>query len=119
MMPDPAVDEYLAATPPSSQLTLTEIREACLELLPGFNESMRYGMPSYERESEVEIAFDSQKQSISLYVLRTDVVDVHRPRLEALDVGKGFIRYRQHDEIDMDVVHSILKMNALTTGEIC
>lgn len=119
MQPDPAVDDYLATAPPARQQALKELREACLDLLPGFSESMRYGMPSYERESEVEIAFASQKQYISFYVLRTDVLEVHRPRLDELDVGEGCIRFRRPEQIDLDVVHSILKMNALTTGEIC
>lgn len=119
MKPDPAVDDYLAATPSARHQALKEVREACLELLPGFSETMHYGMPSYERDNEVEVAFASQKQYISFYVLRTDVLEVHRPRLEGLDVGKGCIRYRNPEQIDLAVVQSILKMNALTTGEIC
>jgi len=98
---------------------LTELREACLQLLPGFTESMRYRMPGYERDGELELGFANQKQYISLYVLRTDVMAAHRDRLDGLNVGKGCIRYRRPDQMDMDVVRSILRMTASTTGPIC
>jgi hypothetical protein len=42
---------------------------------------MDFGMPSYKRDGEVEIAFASQKKYISLYILREDVLDAHRDRL--------------------------------------
>jgi hypothetical protein len=43
----------------------------------------------------------------------------HRDRLTGLDVGKGCIRYRRTDQIDVDVVRSILAMTASTRGPIC
>lgn len=119
MTPDLEVDHYLASAPRGCQPALEALREACLQFLPGFHEIYRYGMPSYERDNEVEIAFACQQQHISFYVLRTDVLNAHRSRLEERSLGKGCIRYRSPAQIEMDVVHSILKMNALTSGEIC
>ena len=119
MTPTLEVDDYLAAILPERQPALEALREACLKFLPGFSESLRYGVPSYERDDQAEIAFASQEKYISLYVLRTDVTNVHKPRLEGLSLGEGCIRYQHPAQIDMDVVHSILKMNALTSGEIC
>ena len=119
MTPTLEVDDYLAAILPERRPALEALREACLKFLPGFSESLRNGMPTYERDDQVEIAFASQEEYISLYVLRTDVTNVHQTRLDGLAVDNGCIRYRSPDQIDMDVVHSILKMNALTSGEIC
>ena len=119
MTPDLEVDHYLATAPRECQPALEALREACLQFLPGFHEIYRYGMPSYERDNEVEIAFACQKQYISFYVVRTDVLNVHRSRLEGLSLDKGCIRYRSPAQIEMEVVHSLLKMNALTSGEIC
>lgn len=66
-----------------------------------------------------EIGFASQKQYISFYVLRTDVMAAHRDRLDGISVGKGCIRYRRPAQIDMDVVRSILRMTADTSGPVC
>ncbi|MBK5109597.1 MAG: DUF1801 domain-containing protein [Anaerolineales bacterium] len=75
------------ATPQQSQnistrfrkrAALTKIRELCQEHLAEFEESMQYGMPSYSRDGTVEVAFASQKNNISLYILRTDVLNPYR-----------------------------------------
>lgn len=48
----------------------------------GYEESMVYGMP-YSRDGTVEVAFASQKNDISLYVLKQEVFDNHRQALRA------------------------------------
>jgi hypothetical protein len=84
---------------------------------------MRYGMPGYRRgpaaEGEGEIGFAAQKQYLSFYVVRTDVIAVHRDRLTGLSVGKGCIRYRRPEQTDPDVVRSTLQMTAATPGPVC
>ncbi len=43
----------------------------------------------------------------------------HRDRLAGLSVGKGCIRYRRPEQMDLDVVRSILQMTAATTDPVC
>lgn len=50
---------------------------------------MAYGMPGYRRDSVIEVGFASQKQYISLYMLKQSVLDAHRAELAGLSVGKG------------------------------
>jgi uncharacterized protein YdhG (YjbR/CyaY superfamily) len=119
--PDPAVDAYLAEVAGPRTAVTRELRDLCLEHLPGFTEVMRYGMPGYVRapDAEGEIGFAAQKQYLSLYVLRTDVLAAHRERLAGLSVGKGCIRYRRPEQLDRAVVRSLLEMTAATRGPIC
>ena len=113
------VDAYLVAVPSDRRSVLEAIRAACGDLLVGFEESMRYGMPAYLRDGTGEIAWASQKHYISLYVTRTDVLAAHRDQLAGLSVGKGCIRYRRPDQIDLAVVRSMLTMTARTRGPVC
>jgi uncharacterized protein YdhG (YjbR/CyaY superfamily) len=113
------VDGYLAKVPEGRRAVLTELRDTCRELLPGFAESMRYGMPGYSRAGITEIGWASQKQHISLYVLRGDVLDAYRGQLEHLSVGKGCIRYRTPAAVDFAVVRSILTAVAASGGPVC
>lgn len=113
------VDAYLSESPESRRGMLAALRSACLEELVGFAESMAYGMPSYRRDGEIEVAFASQKQYLSLYILRTDVMDAHRSHLDHLSVGKGCIRYRKPQDIDMNVVRSMLRTTAASKGKVC
>lgn len=119
--PDPAVDAYLAQVTGPRADAVRELRALCLEHLPGFTEMMKYGMPGYvrDRDAEGEIGFAAQKQYLSFYVVRTDVMAAHRDRLDGLSVGKGCIRYRRPEQMDTDVVRSILQMTAATRGPIC
>ncbi len=84
---------------------------------------MKYGMPGNWRgpvtEGEGEIGFATQKQYLSFYVVRTDVMAAHRDRLAGLSVGKGCIRYRRPEQMDLDVVRSILQMTAATADPVC
>lgn len=115
----PTVDEYLEEVPEDRVSALKHLRHLCQEHLVGFEESMMYGMPSYSRAGTVEVAFASQKNNIALYILRKDVLDVHRDAFPASSVGKGCIRYRNPARIDFDIVRDLLAKTAASTGEVC
>lgn len=114
-----SVDSYLAEVPQARQAILRELRAACLGLLTSFDEHMNHGMPSYARDGVDEIAWASQKQYISLYVLRSDVLSAHRAKLANLSVGKGCIRYRDSATVDFSVIRSMLSAVAASDGPVC
>lgn len=114
-----SVGNYLARVPVDRRAVLSELRQTCGRLLVGFDEAMRYGMPTYSRDGVAEIAWASQKRYISLYVMRADVLDAHRERLAGLDVGKGCIRYPNPAAVDFAVVGSILADVAASRGPVC
>jgi uncharacterized protein YdhG (YjbR/CyaY superfamily) len=113
------VDSYLAGVPDGRRAVLTTMRDACRELLPGFAESMSFGVPAYSRDEIAEIAWASQKRYISLYVMRADVLDAHRGQLGGASVGKGCIRYRNPATVDFTVVRSMLAAVAASRGPVC
>ena len=76
-------------------------------------------MPSYWRDGTVEVSFASQKNYISLYILRTSVIRANAQLLNGLSVGKGCIRYRRVDQIDPGVVRKLLADSAADTGPVC
>lgn len=114
------VDGYLAEVPVERREALTRLRELCRAELPGFTEKMAYGMPGYERAGgEGEIAFASQKQYISFYLLRTDVRRAFEARLASQDMGKGCLRFRKPAQIDFDLVRDLLRATAKAPGTVC
>lgn len=115
----PTVDAYLEEIPRERLAALTELRRLCREHLNGFEEGMRYGMPSYSRKGTVEVGFASQKQNIALYILRKEVLDAHRDAFPASALGKSCIRFRNPARIDFAVVAALLRETVTTTGEIC
>lgn len=115
------VPAYLKEVPAERKDALKQLRSQCRELLTGFKESMDYGMPSYSRDGEVEVAFASQKNYISLYILRTDVMETHKKRLTGTGIsfGKGCIRYTKPERIDFKVVESMLRATEESEGVVC
>jgi uncharacterized protein YdhG (YjbR/CyaY superfamily) len=113
------VDAYMLEVPAERAAALEKLRELCLARLEGYTESMEYGMPSYTKGDTVEVAFASQKNYISLYILKQEVFDASRPRLTGLSLGKGCIRYSKPEKIDFAVVEDLLDATKESTAPIC
>ncbi|WP_328871058.1 DUF1801 domain-containing protein [Streptomyces sp. NBC_00287] len=114
------VDGYLTELPEDRRGPLTRLRQLCRTELTGYDEVMAYGMPTYAHDGgEAEIAFASQKQYISIYLMRTDVREAFEERLAGQDMGKGCLRFRKPDTIDFDLVRDLLRATAKGPGKIC
>ncbi len=113
------VDTYLAEVPPECRPVLTAIRQLCRDNLPGYVESMQYGMPSYARDGVIEVGFASQKNSISIYGLKSDALEAHRAEFTGASIGKGCIRYTKPEKIDLAAVERLLKATAASDGKVC
>lgn len=103
------VSEYVAEASPARAPYLEQIRACCRSELPGYTEEMRWGMPVYARDGQVEFAFANQKGYISLYVMKETVAQQHAATLAGLDHGKGCIRFRRPETIDFDLVRALLR----------
>ena len=116
-----SVDAYLVEVPADRKDTLTQLRDLCLATLKGFDESMEYGMPSYSRNGEVEVAFASQKNYISLYILKQDVMDTYKDKLsgKGIGFGKGCIRYSKPEKIEFKIVEEMLVATEKSDAPIC
>lgn len=112
------VDAYLAEVPDDRKVVLARLRELCRAELEGFAEVMAYGMPTYQRDGVAEIAFASQKQYLSFYLLRGDVRDAFAERLAGQDMGKSCLRFRRPDSVDLDLVRDLLRATAAASGPV-
>lgn len=99
------VSEYMTSIPNERKQALNKIRQLCLQYLTGYEETMHYKMPTYLKNGISEVAFNSQKNYISLYIMK-DVLEKYRPQLK--DCGKGCIRYKNISSIDFELIGNIL-----------
>ena len=114
------VDQYLKEIPQDRHAALTRLRKLCLEFLVGYEENMDYGMPGYKvADGEIEVSFASQKNYISLYILKEDVLNKYRQDLSGLNVGKGCIRYSKPGKIDFKMVEKLLIESRDSESPIC
>ncbi|MFD9333327.1 DUF1801 domain-containing protein [Streptomyces sp. NPDC060028] len=116
------VTGYLAEAAEASkgrEQALTRLRDLCRAELAGFEEVMAYGMPVYRRDGAAEIAFASQKQYISFYLMRSDVREAFAERLAGQDMGKGCLRFRKPGAIDFGLLRDLLRATAARPGTVC
>ena len=115
------VNAYLDGVPAERKEALAKLRDLCRATLKGFDESMEYGMPSYSRNGEVEVAFASQKNYISLYILKQGVMEAHKEQLagKGISFGKGCIRYSKPERIDFMLVEQMLVATEKSDAPIC
>jgi len=92
------VATYLREVPETRRAALTKLRNLCVKTLVGYEEGMYYGMPGYKRDGIGEVGFASQKNYISLYILKQGVLEAHRAQLVTASIGKGCIRYSSPEE---------------------
>jgi uncharacterized protein YdhG (YjbR/CyaY superfamily) len=79
---------------------------------------MAHGMPGYARDGTVEVGFNSQKQYVSVYALRRDVMERHRGEMP-LGTGKGCNRFRTPEVIDWRLLEALFAETAASTGDVC
>lgn len=113
------VTAYLKTVSEERRVALDQLRKLCRATLKDYDESMAYGMPCYSRKGIVEVAFASQRQYVSLYNLRKEVLDAHRKQLKGASLGKGCIRYTRPEKIDFDIVKQMLLDTRVNNGPIC
>jgi hypothetical protein len=107
------VAEYMKEVPEGRRAALEKLRELCLRTLDGCEEVMMHGMPAYRRAgSTAGIAFNSQKQYISLYCTDEPVLEEFRPQFPGVSIGKCCIRFTKPEKIDFAVVERLLRRTA-------
>ena len=110
---------YMREVPSERRAVIEKLRGLCLQNLKGYEECMDYGLPCYKRNSVTEVSFASQKQHITLYVMKKDVVDEFRGALSTASIGKGCIRFSKPDKMDFDVIRRLLLRTAESQSTPC
>jgi len=122
------VQAYLDELPEDRRAVVAAVREAILANLPkGYQESMNWGMISYEIPLERYpdtynsqplgyLALAAQKRYFSLYMMGVYGDPEQEARLKAgfeeagkrLDMGKSCVRFRKLDDLPLDVVGELI-----------
>lgn len=125
----PTVDEYLAELPPERREVVEAVRALVLEHLPeGYQESMNWGMISYEIPLERYpdtyngqplgiVALAAQKNHYALYLhgvymspeLTRRLEDGYQAAGKKLDMGKACLRFKRLDQVEAETLGAVLE----------
>lgn len=109
------VDSYLAEVPDARRPVLSALREVLRAELAGYDEGMAHGMPVYGRGGAVEVAFASQRQHIAVY-LGQEVLTAHEEALAGVARGKGCLRFRRPEQLDLELIRTLARATRETAG---
>jgi uncharacterized protein YdhG (YjbR/CyaY superfamily) len=108
------VAAYLKAQPVETREALGTLRQMIREVAPGARESMGYGVATWSAGHRMLFAMARRKNHMALYVGDTPLVAKHRARLGAVDCGRGCIRFKRLEDLDLDGVGALLLEVAAT-----
>ncbi|MGD9094198.1 MAG: DUF1801 domain-containing protein [Anaerolineales bacterium] len=129
-----SVEQYLEELPPERREVVSAVRQMVLDNLPtGYQESMNWGMISYEiplerypdtynKQPLGYVALSAQKHHYSLYLMgayadseqETYLKEGFEKAGKKLDMGKSCVRFKKLDDIPLDVIGDVI---ASTTPE--
>jgi uncharacterized protein YdhG (YjbR/CyaY superfamily) len=89
------VDQYLDTIAPVPRATLEKLRRDLHSLLPGAEECISYGLPSFRHEGVVLAGFSAGKKFGSCYPMSGSVLD-HVPEAARYEQTKGSLHF-DHD----------------------
>jgi hypothetical protein len=118
------VEDYLAELPADRLEAIEAVREVILaNLPPGYEESMNWGMISYQVPLErypdtyngqplMLAALASQKQYMTVYLTgvyadqesRERFLDAYRATGKRLDIGQSCVRFRSLDDLPVELI---------------
>lgn len=79
--PPKSIDEYIAAFAPDVQRVLKRVRSAIRKAVPGAEEAISYGIPTYKTRGRPVIYFAGWKQHYSLYPSTKELVAAFKDAL--------------------------------------
>ena len=107
------VNEYIAAFPPDVRAALKAVRATIRKALPGAEEAISYGMPTYKKDGRYVIYFAGWKKHFSLYPVTSGLAAAFKDELAPYELsGKGTVRFPLSGRVPVKLIAAIAKFRA-------
>ena len=107
-----SVDDYIASQPEAVQSVLDRVRNTIRKAVPGAEEMISYGIPTYKLHRRPVVYFAAWKQHYSLYPSTRDLVAAFKDDLAPYEVEKGTIRFPLSGRVPARLIARIAKFRA-------
>jgi uncharacterized protein YdhG (YjbR/CyaY superfamily) len=107
-----SVDEYIAAKPERVQPILRDVRRAMRQALPGAEEVISYGIPTYRLHGMYVVYFAGWKNHYSVYPATRLLVQAFKDDLSPYTVEKGTVRFSLSEPVPAKLIGRMAKFLA-------
>lgn len=113
-----SVDEYIASHRTAVQRVLRRVRGAIRKAVPGADETISYGIPTYKLQGRPVLYFAGWKEHYSLYPSTGRLVAAFKNALAPYEVNnKGTIRFPLDEPVPVKLIEGIAKFRAKEVAE--
>jgi uncharacterized protein YdhG (YjbR/CyaY superfamily) len=110
------VDAYLATVDEPKRETLQQLRRTILELLPGAEETISYGMPAYKVEGKTVAGFAAFTHHLSYLPHSGSVIDKLPDVVDTYEHTKGSLHFPVDEPLPRDLVRRLLEVRMAEAG---
>jgi uncharacterized protein YdhG (YjbR/CyaY superfamily) len=104
-----SVDEYLQMIPEDHRVLLTEIRERINRQVPGVEETISYGMPTFKLRGKPLIHIAAWKKHCSVYPVTDEILTAYAQELAGFKHTKGSLHFTPQKPIPPDVLEAMIQ----------
>ncbi len=103
------IDDYIAGFPQQTQSLLQQIRATIKKSVPGAEEAISYGIPSFNLDGRYLIYFAGYKKHIGVYPVPVGNAEFEKEFSVYKTSGKGAIQFPLDKPIPLDLISKIAK----------
>jgi len=101
------IDDYLKNVNTTQRTELERIRAIVLEMLPGAEEAISYGMPTIKYKGKSIIGFDAHSNHIGIYPFSGHVISEIK-ELDKYSQTKGAVQEKLDDLLPKELIQRII-----------
>jgi uncharacterized protein YdhG (YjbR/CyaY superfamily) len=109
MPPTRSIDEYIESFPPDVQSKLREMQELIRGVLPGAEETISYGIPTFRLDGTNVLHFAGFKQHLGLYPI-VDADEALEQQVAPFRAGKGTLRFALDVPLPRELIVTIVTL---------
>ncbi len=102
------VDVYYKEQPEPQRTTLLVVRGSIQRILPGAQESISYGMPTFKVDGTAVAGIAGFKQHCSYFPYAGEVLEAHADVLRSYDQNKGTLRFPVDAPLPLSLLRKML-----------
>jgi uncharacterized protein YdhG (YjbR/CyaY superfamily) len=106
------VDEYIAGFPKNVRGVLEELRRVIGEAAPKAEETISYGIPTFDLNGRHLVHFGAYKNHVSFFPGGSSGIEALKKELSSFKTSKGTVQFPLGKPIPFDLVRRIVKFRA-------
>ena len=105
---DKAVDKYISSFPDDVRKRLEQMRELILKLVPGAEEKIGYGIPTYKLNGKNLVHFGGFKNHVGFYPAPSGLTAFEK-ELSSYKAAKGSVQFPHDRPLPTTLISKIVK----------